>query len=497
MFTTVHDPLVLTLKRRWLAACLATRFAITAAAVIATGMAVLGWWVSGRIEKGVVSHAAANASLHMDIFIEPQLQNLAKNQPLSEASKRALTGLGPVDGPDRKVLNVTVWDAFGMPIFSTTPQGYGAISARDTRLVRAARLGDVQSTYDTAAASLTASAEPAKTLAKQDRVLRVFSPMHETGTSRIIAVAELEEVSPQLAEGLKRARMQTTGVVGLLSLAMFASLFGIVRRGSRMIDDQRRTLEDRVHDLTALLKENAGLQAGIVDVNQRATQRNDKALRRIGAELHDGPVQLIALGLLRLESLKLPGLNSVDRRNDLDLDAIETALRDALKEIRDLCSGVALPNLEGVSVSKVIDYAIMNHARRSRTRVARTSVGDLNIPAHPLVLMCIYRFIQEALNNAFKHAGGQGQHVATEYDGERLRIEIADTGPGMAADALDPARFADGRGLGLAGLKDRVETLGGRFAIESGASEGTRISATLNLADAAATMPLESGSIIE
>jgi signal transduction histidine kinase len=305
--------------------------------------------------------------------------------------------------------------------------------------------------------------------------------MHEDGSDRVIAVAEADEASPQLTAGLARARMQTTGIVGLLSLAMFASLFGIVRRGSRVIGAQRKTLEERVTELTALLKENASLQEGIVDVNRRATERNDKALRRIGAELHDGPVQLIALSLLRLESLKLPGMNNVERRNYDDLDAIESALRDALKEVRDLCSGLALPNLQGVSVSRVVDYAIMNHERRSRTRVKRQSTGDLNVPAPSLVLMCVYRFIQEALNNAVKHAGGKGQAVTTVFDGQKLKIEVADGGPGMKVDAFDPARFVDGHGLGLAGLKDRVETLGGRFLVESAPGQGTRVTAHLGL----------------
>ena len=488
MLTTAVAPL----RARWAAASLAAQFALTSAIVVTTGMALLGWWVSGRIERGVVEHGAASAALHMDIFIEPKLQELSRSEPLSAESKKALTELISVTDLGQKIADVKIWDRAGRQIFSTVPEASGttvvSASGLNALKVRAAWEGSIQSSYE----SMGKTSDRAGVKAA-DHVLKVFSPMHATGSSRIIAVAELDAASPELAAGLYRARMQTVAMAGLLSLSMIASLFGIVRRGSSLIRDQRLALEERVRELTDLLAQNAGLQAGIVDANRRATDRNDKSLRRIGAELHDGPVQLIALSLLRLETLKLPGLKGVERRNDDDLDAIEHALRDALKEIRDLCAGLALPSLEGVSVARVIDYAIMNHERRSRTKVTREASGDLHIPAPPLLLMCIYRFIQEGLNNAVKHAGGKDQNVTAQVDGEKIFIGVADGGPGIGPMDPDPERFAAGQGLGLAGLKDRVETLGGKFTVDTAPGGGGRVSALLNLHSFTETAHINSG----
>jgi signal transduction histidine kinase len=484
--------IVPTLRARWSAASLAAQFALTSAIVIATGMAILGWWVSGRIERSVVEHGAASAAIHMDIFIEPQLQDLATGQPLSAQSRKALTDLISVTDRGQKIVNVTIWDKNNQQIFSTANSAAVSIAASASNLknkkISAAFEGSLQSSYESSGRSSGRAG-----VKSADHVLKVFSPMHAIGTDRIIAVAELDAASPELAAGLVRARLQTAGIAGLLSLGMIASLFSIVSRGSSLIGRQKIALEDRVRELTQLLEQNANLQSGIVDANRRATDRNDKSLRRIGAELHDGPVQLIALSLLRLETLKLPGFNNVERRNHDDLDAIEQALRDALKEIRDLCSGLALPNLNGVSVAKMIDYAIMNHERRSRTRVTRVASGDLHIPAPPIVLMCVYRFIQEGLNNAVKHAGGIDQKVCAQFDGQLLRIEVADGGPGFELKTQDPERFAAGQGLGLAGLKDRVETLGGKFEILQAPGGGGRVSAVLNLQSLAETAPPNSG----
>lgn len=480
-----------TLRARWQAADLSAQFAVTAAAVVGCGMAVLGWWVVGRIERGVVDHAAASAALHMDIFIEPHLQELARSKQISPEQQKALNDLISVTEHGQSVVAVTVWGRDGTMIFSTEPFAAGKGPIAPSHIITSAWNGNIPSTFEPVEPTI------AHTAPNKNPVLKVFTPMHATGSNKVIAVAELEASSPALATDLSRIRMQTTGVVGMLTLAMVASLFGIVRRGSRMIGEQRLSLEDRVRELTALLQENAGLQSRIVDINRRATDHNDKSLRRIGAELHDGPVQLIALSLLRLESLRLPDFNSVEGRNHDDLDAIEAALRDALKEIRQLCSGLALPDLERAPIAKVIEYAIMNHERRSRTQVSRQITKSLPATAPPLLLMCVYRFIQEALTNAVRHAGGKDQSVIAAYSAGRLRIEVADGGGGMTARDLDPARFAAGHGLGLAGLKDRVETLGGAFTISSGADSGTRLAAEFELDGLFDPVPPNSGIVLQ
>lgn len=472
----MSSSILTSLKEQWRASNLSTQFAVTAAAVIGFGMALLGWWVVGQIERGVVSHAAASAALHMDVFIEPSLQDLKSADKLPPSSQNALREIVSTDNTSHAIAGISVWRRDGELIFSTCEDADTRRRIDHAKVITSAWNGSIQSDFVLAPAATGRFGAQ-----KAGPVLKVFAPMHARDTGNVIAVAELNAVSPELAASLSRARIQTTGVVGLLSLAMVASLFGIVRRGSRMIGEQKTALEARVHELTGLLAENATLQSRIVDVNRRATDNNDKAMRRIGAELHDGPVQLIALSLLRLETIRLPGTADNGSRNFDDFDAIEAALREALKEIRDLCSGLSLPNLERVPVVKVIEYAIMNHERRSRTNVAREIASDLPLTAPPLILTCVYRFIQEALNNAVRHAGGKDQKVSARCDGRSLLIAVSDGGPGVTAQNLDPTQSTGGHGLGLSGLKDRIETLGGRFTISSAEDQGTLLSAELTL----------------
>jgi signal transduction histidine kinase len=85
----------------------------------------------------------------------------------------------------------------------------------------------------------------------------------------------------------------------------------------------------------------------------------------------------------------------------------------------------------------------------------------------------VYRLVQEALNNAFRHAGGAGQAVSVGLHGDQLRVEVTDTGPGFDPDTVAD----DGQHLGLTGMRERVESLGGVFNIESQPGKGTRIRA--------------------
>jgi signal transduction histidine kinase len=87
----------------------------------------------------------------------------------------------------------------------------------------------------------------------------------------------------------------------------------------------------------------------------------------------------------------------------------------------------------------------------------------------PVVETAAYFVVAESLTNAAKHAGGAGARVRLAIEGDRLRIEVADDGPGGA----DPA------GSGLTGLRHRVEALDGTLHVISPPGGGTTIRAEL------------------
>jgi signal transduction histidine kinase len=87
------------------------------------------------------------------------------------------------------------------------------------------------------------------------------------------------------------------------------------------------------------------------------------------------------------------------------------------------------------------------------------------------IKICVYRLVQEALNNAATHASAKHARVSVREVTERLEVEITDDGQGF-----DPQRM---RGMGLLGMEERVKRLGGKLKIESRAGHGTTIVAGL------------------
>ena len=178
--------------------------------------------------------------------------------------------------------------------------------------------------------------------------------------------------------------------------------------------------------------------------------------------------------LIRLDDLA-ENCSAVDQES---METIRGAATDALREVRDLSRGLALPEINDLSLVQELQLVAQRHEQRTGTGV-KLILGPLPKVAPLPLKLCLYRFVQETLNNAFRHANGEGQVIRARYVNGVLDISVHDSGPGMMEDAMQP-RTAGRTRLGLAGLRYRVESLGGLFNIDSGAS-GTSVSAQFRL----------------
>lgn len=121
-----------------------------------------------------------------------------------------------------------------------------------------------------------------------------------------------------------------------------------------------------------------------------------------------------------------------------------------------------------MTLRQTLELAARNHERRTGTPV-NLDLEELPPGDSTPLKTCVYRFAQEGLNNAFRHADAEGQTVRARCEGGMLTVEVSDRGPGFP-----PGRGREGS-LGLAGLRDRVETQGGKLTIESAQGVGTRL----------------------
>ena len=451
---------------------LVTQFTIVATVVIGIIMAVLGSWISSRIENSVIRYTASSAALYMDRFVEPYLQDLAHRDDLSAQSKAALSELLKTKAFNRHVIKIKIWRPDGTIVFSNIEKLIGTKPPISDSLAKALT-GVVAPEFDR-----LSDVENSAERVLQKPLLEIYAPVRETNGDRIIAVAEFYQIAEDLADELFWVRLEGILMVGGFSLLMLGALIGIVGRGSQTIVTQQHALNQRIDELSNSLTQNMELRSRLADANRRASESNERFLRRVSAELHDGPVQLIGLSLLRLDEIRSLSKAPDDDRACDTLEIIRSALKDALTEIRALSRGLTLPELDNLSLTETLDFAITNHERRTGSTVG-VSFHEAVPDVPPSIKICAYRFVQEGLNNAFRHANGEGQRVSVDWDGQLLKITVTDNGPGIP----EIIEVTQKNGIGLAGLRDRIESLGGAIQIRAADGEGTQLQATFSIKD--------------
>jgi PAS domain S-box-containing protein len=216
--------------------------------------------------------------------------------------------------------------------------------------------------------------------------------------------------------------------------------------------------------LVATAISNATNSAQLLASRARIVAAADDARRRVERNLHDGTQQRLVALALSVQEMQANLASQPIAQSDLE--RIQDEIDSVIDEVRELSRGLH----PGLLAQEGLSRALRALARKSPIPVTL----DVRLDERPpeSIEIAVYYVVSEALANAAKHAQASAISVYVEADDESLQATIEDNGVGRA-DA--------GRGTGLIGLIDRVEALGGRFALESPPSYGTRISIDLPL----------------
>ncbi len=457
------------IRSKWNALTLSRQFALAGSLVIVIGMIVVGSWVSRQIEEGVTRNSAVATALYVDSFIAPLAQELTNNKALSIGPIRALDEAFQESPLGKRLVTVKIWKKDGTILYSTN---YDLIGKKftPTEQLKAAWSGEVAVGYGD-----IEEEENASERLHGIPLLEIYSPIRAPWTGEIIAVAEFYENATALKATLASARYKSALVFAAVALTMALMLMGIVHRGSQTIENQREKLRLRLDEATRASEQNQRLKERVQRASERVAELNEQYLNRTGAELHDGPAQLLALASLRLDSLR--------KENDPEKRARETAvikgaLDDAMSDIRNLCRGLTLPDIAELSIQDIIKRVVLNHEERSRTDVT-TEAEEESIPANHSIKICVYRFVQEALNNAWQHGKGIDQKVIYSFEKETqlLTVKVSDGGKGIINSQPKNSQG----GLGLVGLRERIESVGGALKISSRPDDGTQLTMSVIL----------------
>lgn len=266
------------------------------------------------------------------------------------------------------------------------------------------------------------------------------------------------------------ARMCVGGHPGLVELYGRSSLLSDPAAGHMLA-----TLSAQVSitlDNADLYERLAQRQAELQVLVERLIDAQEEERRVVAYDIHDGLVQMLCGARLQMSNSLAEFEHAPDRvRNSLQKTS--DVLGKAIAEARRV--------IEGLRPAALDDLGLVATLRQLAEEECAASGADLEFVAEPAALSVqphvettAFRIAQEAITNARKYAGSQRLRVGLALADGELRLEIRDWGRGFEESAV-----AAGRGVGLAGVRERAHLLGGTCHIESAPGAGTVVRATL------------------
>ena len=200
-------------------------------------------------------------------------------------------------------------------------------------------------------------------------------------------------------------------------------------------------------------------------LEQLATSRERNRLAR---ELHDTLAHSLSGIAVQLEAVKSIWDDDPDQAQDMVTQALETA-RGGLGEARRAIHALRASSLEELGLEAALTQLGERIAERSGIAIDVTCADNLG-ELDPDVENAVYRIADESLTNVARHSGAELATVDLRRRGGQVRLEVTDNGIGFNNNGQAP----DGH-LGIKGMTERAEMVGGSFAISSRPGAGTTI----------------------
>lgn len=455
--------------RQWGALSLERKFLITATLTVGLSMATLGYWVEKRIRSGWIQGMAETGAVYLEGFLAHHVQLLETSRSLPAANQAEIERLLSNTSLGNRVAIIKIWDLNGNLIFSTN-------KSDSHEKLHSGFLDRIKSGHVVVDSDTDDHVTELKSQNISPKLIEIYAPIYNLKTRNIIAIGEFYEFDRFLQKEVRDVKYATWFLIFNVAVVIIALLHIIAKKTSKTINMQQELLESNFARAAALAKRNNALRRAADRARLNAAVLNETYLASIGADIHDGPIQILSLMMLKLPDSGPQSMQSDELARTIRKD-LEPLIQHTLADLRNLSSGLVLPELEGLPARDAIDLAITRHEHQTGTLVLR-ALEDLPEHVSRAIRVCTYRVVQEALNNSYKHAGGHGQRVSARVDGKMLEIVVADSGD---ASATQPRHPASGVRLGLRGMESRIKALRGNLAITRSPQGGTEIRATLPL----------------
>ena len=272
-------------------------------------------------------------------------------------------------------------------------------------------------------------------------------------------------------------------------LALGSVLFAAHRLRTSALERRNQELQAlqtaRVQALAAAQSSNDALQRAydeLRSLTRRLEAAKEDERKHIARELHDEMGQALTAAKI---SVQLLGRDAVDPARQQRLGELVDLIDRMIRHVRQLSIDLRPPLLDEVGLELAVEGYMSGVSRNTGLPIAvRTEGLTGHLP--PEVEITAFRLAQEAITNVVRHARASGAEVVLRVTNGDLMVEVSDDGCGFdPAEAF--ARAAAGAHVGLLGLMERTRSFGGRTIVDSAPGRGTRVVASIPLAESADT----------
>jgi signal transduction histidine kinase len=308
------------------------------------------------------------------------------------------------------------------------------------------------------------------------------------GKEGIIAEALREAIPILGGRGAKDAELKNFAALdysrSLLVVPLNAGFdnYGVLIYGS---DRQDAFAEDHIEVLTAIggqvtiALQNALLYRSLIQEKERIVEVEEEARKKLARDLHDGPTQTIAAIAMRMQII----YKQMERDPSQvmpELNKIEQLARQATREARQILFSLRPLVLETQGLSSALkQFATkMGETFGQQVSVAVDKRAEDQLSRHQQGV--IFYIVEEAVNNARKHAQAPLIRVIVGYDNGWVIIQVADNGVGFDIEAVSK-NYDMRSSLGMINMRERAELLQGTLDLKSSVGSGTTITISIPL----------------
>ena len=316
-------------------------------------------------------------------------------------------------------------------------------------------------------------------------IILMFNPMAEQlfGSSAADAIGTpLDRFIPDRFRAAHSDHVRQFGVAGISDRQMGKQrvLFGLKANGeefpieasiSQIDDGGGKLYTVMLRDVTERVKADTTLQASREEL--RALSANLQHIReeektRIARELHDDLGQQLTALNMELADLaaKLPGATS---KQQIQIARMHTIVDHTIEVVQKIAGELRLGQLDVLGLTAAIDWQVKDFSRRSAILCRVTRLDEIaNLSEAQKT--AVFRILQEALTNIVRHAVATEVEVGLQAGPDQVMLTVRDNGRGITSAELN-----DQTSIGLLGMRERAQNVGGDVAMTGGAGVGTAV----------------------